>query len=355
MQCRSPAILFFAALELTLCNVPRALAQAAALPICRDPQQPVEQRVEDLLRRMTMQEKLGQLNMPCVYVDEFDQDIPSKLEACPRFAGGSHTDEIGPGGGFFTLSNTILHEGTRQQVEYLNRLQSIALKKTRPSIPLLETEEGTHGTMFPGAVIFPAGLALGNTWDMDLIKSVYSTAAREARSVGIHQLSTLVVKPNRDPRLGRNAEGYSEDPYLFYRIAENIVYGAQGDTVAAPDKVAAGLCHYHGQSQPVSGLERGAMEISERTLREDFLPPWVAGIKKAGALGVVATYPEIDDVPTHTSQKILTRILREELGFQGSVLGEGGGLSTPIYEGIASTQKEAGIWTLRARRRRYKL
>ena len=349
MQSRRSEVLLIVALGLTLSNVPRALAQAGAeLPIYRDPHQPVEQRVEDLLRRMTLKEKIGQLNMPCVYVEELGRDIPSKLEACPRFAEGTYTDEIGPGGGFFTLSNTILHEGTRQQVEYLNQLQSIALKKTRLGIPLLETEEGTHGAMFPGATIFPEGLALGSTWDMGLIKSIYSTAAREARSVGIHQLFTLVVEPNRDPRLGRNAEGYSEDPYLCSRIAENIVHGAQGNAVSAPDKVVAGLCHYPGQSQPVSGLERGAMEISERALREVFLPPWVAGIKKAGALGVMATYPEIDDVPTHTSEKILTRILREELGFQGLVLGEGGGLDTPIYEGIASTQKDAGIWTLRA-------
>jgi beta-glucosidase len=349
MRFRNFGILVIAGFGLLLSSAPCSLAQAGSkLPIYRDPSQPISKRVEDLLQRMTLKEKIGQLNMPCVYVEELGRDIPSKLEACKRFAEGTYTDEIGPGGGFFTLSNTVLHEGTRQQVEYLNQLQSVALTKTRLGIPLLETEEGTHGAMFPGATIFPEGLALGSTWDMDLIKSIYSTAAKEARSVGIHQLFTLVVEPNRDPRLGRNAEGYSEDPFLCSRIAENIVHGAQGDAVSAPDKVVAGLCHYPGQSQPVSGLERGAMEISERTLRETFLPPWVAGIKKAGALGVMATYPEIDGVPTHTSGKILTKILREELGFQGLVLGEGGGLSTPIYEGIASTQKEAGVWTLRA-------
>ena len=342
-------MLFLAAFGLLLSAPAGALAQSESdLPEYRDPRQPVHKRVEDLLRRMTLKEKIGQLNMPCVYVEELGRDIPSKLEACKRFAEGIYTDEIGPGGGFFTLPNTILHEGTRQQVEYLNQLQGIALKQTRLGIPLLETEEGTHGGMFPGATIFPEGLALGSTWDMEVVKSIYATAAREARSVGIHQLYTLVVEPNRDPRLGRNAEGYSEDPYLCSRIAENIVRGAQGETVSAPDKVVAGLCHYPGQSQPVSGLERGAMEISERTLREIFLPPWVAGIKKAGALGVMATYPEIDDVPTHSSEKLLTRILREELGFQGLVLGEGSGLSTLVYEGIAPTQKEAGAIALKA-------
>ena len=158
----------------------------------------------------------------------------------------------------------------------------------------------------------------------------------------MHQIFTLVVEPNRDPRLGRNQEGYSEDPWLVSRIAETIVRAVQGGDVSRPDKVVAGLCHYPGQSQPASGLERGAMEISERMLRETFLPPWVAGIRGAGALGVMATYPAIDGVPVHASEKILTRILREELGFEGLVLSEGGGLSTLLYEGLAAEHEGGG-------------
>ena len=130
------------------------------------------------------------------------------------------------------------------------------------------------------------------------------TVAKEARSIGIHQNFTLVVEPIRDPRLGRNEEAFSEDPFLCSRIAETIVRSMQGNDVSADDHVVSGLCHYPGQSQPVSGFERGAMEISERMLREVFLPPWEAGIKKCGALGVMATYPAIDGVPTHASEKI---------------------------------------------------
>jgi beta-glucosidase len=317
-------------------------------PIYRDPAQPVERRIEDLLGRMTLEEKIGQLNMPCVYVNNLGRDTAAKQAACRRFAEGTFTEDIGPGGGFFTLANTILHEGNRQQAEYFNELQKIAIEKTRLGIPLLQTEEGTHGTMCSGKTIFPEGPALGSTWNMDLIRRIYETAAMEARAVGIHQLYTLVVEPNRDPRLGRNQEGYSEDPFLCARIAESIVRGAQGESIASPDHVVAGLCHYPGQSQPVSGLERGAMEISERKLRETFLPPWVAGIKGAGALGVMATYPAIDGVPTHASSKILTTILRDELGFRGLVLGEGGGIGTLVYERLAASQKEAGQLALRA-------
>ena len=136
-----------------------ALAQSSAkTPIYQDPAQPIRARVDDLMSRMTLKEKVGQLNQPCVYVRELGKDIPTKLESCKRFAEGTYTNEIGPAGGFFTLADQILHEGTRQQAEYFNELQSIALKKTRLQIPLLQTEESTHGGMFPGATIFPEGL-----------------------------------------------------------------------------------------------------------------------------------------------------------------------------------------------------
>jgi beta-glucosidase len=350
MLLKKSLLAFIVAAGAALSNGPAVVAQTGSeQPIYLNPKEPVAKRIDDLLNRMTLKEKIGQLNTPCVYQDALGTTIPAKLESCKRFAEGTYTDEIGPGGGFFTLANEVLHEaGARQQAEYFNQLQDIALKKTRLKIPLLQTEEGTHGAMFPGATIFPEGLALGSAFDMELVKAVYAAAAAEARAVGIHELCTLVVEPNRDPRMGRNDEGFSEDPYLCARIAKAIVHGAQGYDVAAKDKVVAVLCHYPGQSQPASGLERGAMEISERNLRETFLIPWVAGIKEAGALGVMATYPEIDDVPNHSSEKILTRILREELGFKGLVLSEGGGVGTLVYEEVAATQKEAGAMSLEA-------
>ena len=198
--------------------------------------------------------------------------------------------------------------------------------------------------MCAGKTIFPEGLAIGSTWNMDLVRKIYAAEAAEARSVGIHQLYTLVIEPNRDPRMGRNQEGYSEDAYLCSRIARSIVQGAQGKDVSAPDKVVSGLCHYPGQGQAVSGLEGGAMEISERTLRNVFLPPWVAGIKEEGALGIMATYPAIDGIATHSSPYLLTEILRNELGFRGLVLSEGGGISTMDTERHVATRKTPASW-----------
>src|SRR5438309_4629760 len=317
-------------------------------PIYLNPQQPIERRVEDLLSGMTLEEKVGQLNLPCVYVDQLGKTIPEKMQACKRFAAGTYTDEIGPGSGFFTLADTILHEGTKQQVEYFNELQKIALSETRLKIPLLQDEEGTHGGMFPGATVFPEGLAIGSSFDMPLVESIYAAAAREARAVGIHVLSTLVLELDRDPRMGRNEEAYTEDPYLFSRIAENIVQGAQGSNLDASDKVVALMTDFPTQSEPVSGLERGAINLSDRTLRKHYLLPWIAAITQNNALGVMAGYPEIEDVPAHASEKWMTEVLRQELGFKGIVTSEGGGFETLIYEGIVPTQKEAGALALRA-------
>lgn len=310
--------------------------------------QPLERRVEDLLSRMTLKEKVGQLNLPCVYVDQLGTDIQTKREATKKFAAGTYTAEIGPGSGFFTLADQILPEGPQQQATFFNDLQKIAVTQTRLKIPLLEDEEGTHGAMFSGATIFPEGLAIGSTFDTDLVKSIYAASAKEARAVGIHMLSTLVMELDRDPRMGRNAEAYTEDPYLYSRLAQSIVEGAQGDNVDAPNRVEAVLTDFPTQSEPVSGLERGAIELSERMLREDFLLPWSAGITKSGALGVMAGYPEIDDVPAHGSRKWLTEILRNELGFHGLVVSEGDGFQTLIDEGIVPTQKEAGAIALKA-------
>jgi len=323
---------------------PRVQAQAPK----PDASLPIPQRIESLLGRMTLEEKVGQMNMPCVYEAGLGETMAAKTEAVRKFAAGTYLKGLGPGGGFFTLPNTILHEGPRQQAEFLNQLQRIALEQTRLGIPLLQTEEGTHGLMCPGGTIFPEGPALGSTWNLELLSRVYTAIAKEARSIGVHQNFTLVIEPIRDPRLGRNQEAQSEDPFLCARIAETIVRAMQGNDVSAPDKVVSGLCHYPGQSQPVSGFERGAMDVSERQLREVFLPSWQAGIQRCGALGVMATYPAIDGVPTHASAKILTQILRGEFGFDGLVLSEGGGVGTLVYEGLASTQKEAGALALAA-------
>ena len=258
---------------LVLLMLPAHLHTESSTAIYLDPQQPIEKRVNDLMARMTLKEKVGQLNLPCVYVDQLGKTIPEKLQACRKFAAGTYTDEIGPGAGFFTLADTILHDGTEQQVAYFNELQKIALTRTRLKIPLLEDEEGTHGGMFSGATVYPEGLALGSSFDMPLVESVYAAAARESRAVGIHVLSTLVLELDRDPRMGRNEEGYTEDPYLGSRIAEAIVSGVQGPNINAPDRAVALMTDFPTQSEPFGGLERGAICEPTGNRAGQFLDP----------------------------------------------------------------------------------
>ena len=337
----------------------------AETPLYKNPVFPVEQRLNDLLSRMTLQEKVGQMNMPTCYSTDLGWGLNSKspylwdmkdtkevrdkqLDGCRKWTEGTHNNVFGPGGGFFTLSDRLVYEGPKRQAEIMNELQKIALEKTRLGIPLFQIEEGTHGLMCPGGTIFPEGLAIGASWNKALVKKIYTVAAKEGKSIGVHGLCTLVIEPNRDPRMGRNEEGYSEDPYMCSQIAANIVQALQGYDISAPDKLVAFLCHYPGQSQPVGGFERGAMEISERKFREVFLPSFATGIKKYGALGVMATYPAIDGVAVHSSEKILTKILRQELDFKGIVVCEGGGLGTIVTERHAATQKEAGILAIKA-------
>jgi beta-glucosidase len=212
----------------------------------------------------------------------------------------------------------------------------------------MQDEEGTHGAMFPGGTVFPEGLAVGSSFDLDLIKAIYAAAASEARAVGIHMLSTLVMETHRDPRMGRNEEAYTEDPHLYMRIGETIVRATQGYDISGPDKVVAVLTDFPTQSEPTSGLERGAIEVSDRSMRENFMPPWIGAITKAGGLGVMAGYPDIEEVPSHASVKWMNDVLRQEIGFQGVVESEGHGFRTMQYEHIVPTQKEAGLLGLKA-------
>ncbi len=318
-----------------------------AKPPYLDPSQPIDARVSDLMRRMTLKEKIGQLNLPCAYVDNLGKTSEEKSAAARKFAAGTYTSDIGPGAGFFTLANTLKDADLAREVNLFNELQRIAITQTRLKIPLLEDEEGTHGAMFPGATVFPEGLAIGSTFDMPLVNRIYAASAEEARAVGIHILSTLVLELDRDPRMGRNMETYTEDPWLYAQLAKNIVEGAQGSNIAAPDKVVALVTDFPTQSEPSSGMERGAIDLSERSLRENDLVPWVSAFH-AGALGVMAGYPEIDDVPEHASEKWNTQILRNELSFRGVVMSEGGGFASLVYENVAADQKQAGALALRA-------
>jgi len=193
---------------------------------------------------MTLEEKIEQLNMPVIYTRQLGKDIESKIDGCRKFVAGTQEPSIGPGGGLFNMSDILCHEGPRRQAELNNEFQKIAVEGTRLKISLIMIDESTHGLQAAGATIFPEGLSIGSTWNVGLVKEIYATVAREARSTGTNHMCILVIEPNRDPRMGRNSEGYSEDSYMCSQIAEAIVTGAQGDNIAAPYKAVAVLCDF---------------------------------------------------------------------------------------------------------------
>ena len=189
-----------------ICGAMGAVAQTApSTPLYLDASQPIPVRVDDLMARMTLKEKIGQLNLPCAYVKELGSTSEEKMEAARKFAAGTYTNEIGPGSGFFTLADTIRTNDTKRQAEYFNELQRIAVTQTRLKIPLMEDEEGTHGAMFPGATVFPEGLSIGSTFDLPGERDLCGLC-RGGEVSGIHMLSTLVMETDRDPRMGRNGK-----------------------------------------------------------------------------------------------------------------------------------------------------
>jgi beta-glucosidase len=313
-----------------------------------DPKQPTEKRIDDLLSRMTLEEKVGQINIPCVYVGELGNNPESKIEGSRKFIEGVLVKGVGPGGGLFDYANEALRsKSPREQAEYFNELQKIAIEKTRLHIPLIQIEEGTHGFMCPGSTVFPEGLAIGSAFDLDLVHRIYAVAAKEARSSGVNMLCTLVMEPNLDPRMGRNEEGYTEDPYLLAQIGETMVKTMQGYDISGKENVVTAFTDFPGQNPAFGGLERGAMEVSERKLKEVVLPGYAACIKN-GALAVMASYSVVDGLATHGSEYLLQTLLRDEMGFRGVVLDEGGGVGTLVDEGVAANLKEAGILAIKA-------
>ena len=207
-------------------------------------------RVDDLIARMTLKEKIGPLNLPCAYVKQLGTTGEEKMEAARKFVAGTYTNEIGPGSGLFTLADTIRIDETKRQVEYFNELQRICADPDAVE-DLSRTKKVRMVRCSPGRRFFRKGCRSAAHFDLPLVKE--SLCQGDARSSGIHILSTLVLETDRDPRMGRNMEAYTEDPYLYSRIAENIVRGAQGTNVNASDKVVALMTDFPRRASQSAG------------------------------------------------------------------------------------------------------
>ncbi|HEX8942511.1 MAG TPA: glycoside hydrolase family 3 N-terminal domain-containing protein [Gemmatimonadaceae bacterium] len=281
---------------------------------------PADRRVEDLLARMTLEEKAAQ--MMCVWQHKaqtlVDANGDFDLEKARRaFADGRGLGQVGrpsdAGGG----------KDARGQATLTNAIQKFFLENSRLGIPVIFHEECLHGQASPGATSFPQPIGLGSTFNPELVESLYAMTAHEARSRGTHQALTPVVDVARDPRWGRVEETFGEDPYLVTQMGMAAVRGFQGDrSFRDKTRVIATLKHFAAHGQPESGMNCAPVNVSMRVLRETFLQPFKDAFQKAGAISVMASYNEIDGIPSHANRWLLRDVLRDEWGFEGFVVSD---------------------------------
>jgi beta-glucosidase len=305
-----------------------SLAPAAPeAPLYKDPGAPVEARVEDLLKRMTLKEKVAQMlciwdAKTAVFDAKLELDSKKMAQQYPNGVGqfARPSDATGP-----KSPRLVPGRNVRATVRLVNDLQRFATQHTRLGIPIMFHEEGLHGYAAVGATSFPQAIALASSWDPALVRAVNEVTAREIRARGVSEALTPVVDVAREPRWGRIEETFGEDPYLVGEMGVAAVEGLQGENQARdlkPGKVFATLKHLTGHGQPESGTNVGPAPYSERTLREFFFPPFEQAISRTGVSAVMPSYNEIDGVPSHANVWLLDQVLRGEWGFKGAVVSD---------------------------------
>jgi beta-glucosidase len=293
----------------------------------RDASLPTEQRVADLLARMTLEEKAAQ--MMCVWQQKaetlVDQNGAFDLEKARRaFGHGNGIGQVGrPSDAGSSGHEPEKGRNPRAMAELTNAIQRFFVDESRLGIPVIFHEECLHGHAAVGATSFPQPIGLAGTFNPALVESLYEMTAAEARVRGTHQALTPVVDVARDARWGRVEETFGEDPYLVSRMGVAAVRGFQGDrSFADKSRVIATLKHFVAHGQPESGQNCAPANVSMRELREVFLAPFRAAIREAGAISVMPSYNEVDGVPSHANRWLLRDVLRTEWGFDGFTISD---------------------------------
>lgn len=288
---------------------------------------PAEVRVDDLLSRMTVQEKAAQ--MMCVWQEKSTKLLDAhgnfdEAKACAAFADGFGLGQVGrPSDAGSTPVTPQDGKDARGQAELTNAIQKFFMEHSRLGIPVVFHEECLHGQAAVGGTSFPQPIGLAATFNPLLVESLYAMTAEEARVRGTHQALTPVVDVARDPRWGRVEETFGEDPYLVARLGVAAVRGFQGDALFRDkSRVIATLKHFVAHGQPEGGQNCAPANVSIRELREVFLPPFKAAFQEAGAISVMASYNEVDGVPSHANRWLLRDVLRNEWGFRGFVVSD---------------------------------
>ena len=288
--------------------------------VYKDAKQPSAKRVKDLLARMTLEEKAAQ--MMCVWQSKAETMLDAEgnfdlKKAKKLFRNGRGLGQVGrpsdAGGG----------KGARAMAELTNSIQKFFLENSHLGIPVIFHEECLHGHAAPEGTSFPQPIALGATFNPELVESLFTMTALEARLRGAHHALTPVVDVAREPRWGRVEETYGEDPFLVSRLGIAAVRGFQGDKNFRDKRhVLATLKHFVGHGQPESGMNCAPANVSMRVLQETFLYTFKEALREAGAVTLMASYNEIDGVPSHANKWLLRDLLRKEWGFKGFIVSD---------------------------------
>jgi len=310
--------------------IPIALILSAGVQaqLYKNPKAPVQARVADLLKRMTLEEKVGQMSM-----SSLSEASKSKIAY-----------------GVLESPFTNVYDIAQQ---------SIAAKKysrehTRLGIPPIQIGECLHGQLSAGATTFPQAIAQGSTWNPALIEQMGATIAYEASTSGVDEALSPLFDLIRDARYGRVEECFAEDPYLVGQLGSAFVRGMQGDpaktkTSFAFDKVMCTGKHFAAYSKPIAGINLAPSELGERELRSMFLPPFKAAVQEANIAAIMPSYNEIDGIPAHSNEFLLKQILRKEWDFKGYVFSDYGGLSQLYnFHKVAKTASDAALLGIKA-------
>ena len=303
---------------------------------------PIEERVHDLVGRMTTAEKARQLDMyhGCLYVDK----RRSKTHCAPdaRLVAAKAQKDWGE------LGVGSIHD-LYPTPRLANEIQAWIMDHSRLQIPAMFIEEGLHGYTAYGKTIFPQSINLASTFNRDLARSTGAALAAEARADGVDMILGPVCGPSRDPRWGRSEETFGEDGYLGGQMALEYVRGAHGESLAAHDRVIAEPKHFAAYSHPESGLNTAPAHVGRREMQMVMLKSFEPAIREGGAMAVMAAYNETDGIPCTADKWLLTRLLRGQWGFKGFVLSDLGAVRR-LYtvHHVAATPQDAVLTGLEA-------
>lgn len=301
------------------------------MEIYKDSTRPIPERVEDLLSRMTLEEKAAQLcgDLPASFIKDGKVSVETLREKFPD------------GHGRFTQYSMVGIVDPVQIAEISNELQHYFVEETRLGIPVALQTENLCGYPAAGGTLFPAQINVGCTWEPELAGEMAAVIGQESRSVGINSAMSPVIDVSRDPRWGRTYETYGEDPYLISQMGMEYIKGMQGKD---KEGVACIAKHFLGYADSQSGLNCAVSRINDRELYETFATPFEAAANEADVSGMMANYGEIDGICVGANKKIARTLLRDTMKYRGMLTSDGAAIMKMYnYFHIAPTYKEAGL------------